>query len=286
MWAMKRRNCIGTATVLWFGVITTGCKEKQDLMVQGEERQEIRLVADSPAVRRLISDEEKVEKAVLDSWQKNSKPGNAEQQLNDVAAHPERYTPGRKNFLTAMQQQPAVVVHGQVHFEVVDTSLAACTLTPFATENFVSVRMLEGPDRGKEGWLCSDKISVNDGRNSVFGQDTAAPPIKTTLCELGAHPEKYVGRFIEIRAAVEQGFEISLLVDNSCSARIWFDTVSGNFDEEYYRRMEAYLSKNNRVGTVVGRFDHVGWFSLVKGHGFGHLGQWQSQLVMQSFKGI
>jgi hypothetical protein len=142
MWAMKRRNCIGTATVLWFGVITTGCKEKQDLMVQGEERQEIRLVADSPAVRRLISDEEKVEKAVLDSWQKNSKPGNAEQQLNDVAAHPERYTPGRKNFLTAMQQQPAVVVHGQVHFEVVDTSLAACTLTPFATENFVSVRML------------------------------------------------------------------------------------------------------------------------------------------------
>jgi hypothetical protein len=60
----------------------------------------------------------------------------------------------------AMQQQPAVVVHGQAHVAIVRTSLAACTLIPFATDNFVNVRVLEGSDRGKEGWLCSEMISV------------------------------------------------------------------------------------------------------------------------------
>jgi hypothetical protein len=99
------------------------------------------------------------------------------------------------------------------------------------------------------------------------------------------HPDKYVGRVVEISAVVERGFEVSLLVDNACSARVWLDTVSAKLDEEHYRRFDAYLRSNNRVATVVGRFDHVGWFRLLNGNGFGHLGQWQSQLVMMSFEG-
>src|SRR5262249_28192765 len=119
----------------------------------------------------------------------------------------------------------------------------------------------------------------------VSDQVNGEPPIKTTLCELVTHPKTYTGRSVEIRAAVEQGFEVSLLVDNTCSARIWFDTTTAKFDEDQYRRIEEYLRNNNEVATVVGSFDHVGWFSRLKGNGFGHLGQWQSQFVLQSFKG-
>jgi hypothetical protein len=277
------------AIVLSLAVLTSGCQVKQDLIIQGKENQEIQLVTDSTAVRLMISNEEAVERAVLDSWQKNSRPENTEQQMKDVEEHPERYTPGRNNFLALMEQQPRVIVHGRAHLDIVKTSGAPCTLIPLASPDFADVRVREGPDRGKEGWLCSDQIDVNDERNVVVGPSTA-PPIKTTLCELLADPDKYVGRVVEIRAAVEEGFEVSLLVDDTCSARIWFDQITANLDREHYRRIEAYLRSNNQVATVVGRFDHVGWFSwrfnwlYGYGNGFGHLGQWQSQLVMQSFK--
>jgi hypothetical protein len=148
------------------------------------------------------------------------------------------------------------------------------------------VRVLEGADRGKEGWLCSEKLGVNDAKSkTVAAQAKAEPPIKTTLCDLVTHPDTYIGRVVEIRAVVEQGFEVSLLTDRSCSARIWFDTTSANLDEEQYQRIESYLRNSNGLASVVGRFDHVGWFDRLKGRGFGHLGQWASQLVMLSFKG-
>ncbi len=287
----QSRIAIFAATlILPLAMITSGCNAKQDLVIQDRQLPEIQLVVDSSAVRLLISHEEAVEKTVLDSWQKSSRSENAEQQLKqlkDVNVNPEQYTPGRSDFLMAMQQQPAVVVHGQAHVAIVRTSLAACTLIPFATDNFVNVRVLEGSDRGKEGWLCSKMISVNDAKSSsVADQAKGGPAIKTTLCDLVTGPDTYNGRVVEIRAVVEHGDEVSLLIDSACSARIWFDTSSADIDEEQYRRIEAYLLRNNGVSTVVGRFDHVGWFSFRSGHGFGHLGQWQSQLVLQSLKGI
>jgi hypothetical protein len=145
---------------------------------------------------------------------------------------------------------------------------------------------MEGADRGKEGWLCSEKLGVNDAKSkTVAAQAKADPPIKTTLCELVAHPDTYIGRVVEVRAVVKDGFEVSLLTDSSCSARIWLDTTTANLDQEQYQRIESYLRSNNGLATMVGRFDHVGWFDRLKGNGFGHLSQWESQLVMLSFNG-
>ncbi len=53
--------------------------------------------------------------------------------MQDATEHPERYTPGRSQFLVAMQEQPSVVVRGLAHVEIVSTSLAACTLTPLVS---------------------------------------------------------------------------------------------------------------------------------------------------------
>lgn len=284
--ARKWFSIVAAAFVLAFAALISGCQVQQDLIVQDDKVPDIQLAADSKAVRRLISHEEALEKTILESWQKNAKPENVGQQLKDVAEHPERYTPGRSDFLLAIQEQPAVVVRGPAHVEIVSTSQAACTLIPFATANFVNVRVLEGPDRGKVGWLCSEKLGVNDAKSKTVAQAKAEPPIKTTLCELVTHPDTYITRVVEVRAVVEQGFEVSLLTDSSCSARIWLDTTTANLDQEQYQRIYSYLRSSNGVASVVGRFDHVGWFERLKGNGFGHLGQWESQLVMLTFKGV
>lgn len=277
---------VSAIVVLPLVLAVSGCQAKQSLIIQDKQVSEIHLIADSPRVRQLISQEEAVEAKVLDSWQKNSRPGNGPEQLKDVDENPEKYTPGRSGFLMAMRQQPSVAVHDQAHVEIVSTSLASCTEIPFATSNFVNVRVLEGPDRDKKGWLCSEKISIDDAKSKAALEEAKKqPPIKTTLCELIGQPNKYVGRVVEVRAVVEQGFEVSLLTDKTCSARIWFDTTTANLDEEQYQRIEESLRSNNGLATVVGRFDHVGWFSWMQGNGLGHLGQWQSQLIMFSFKG-
>ncbi len=123
--------------------------------------------------------------------------------------------------------------------------------------------------------------------DSLKAAAKAGPAIETSLCELVTHPDKYTGRIVQIRAVVEQGFEVSLLVDSACSARIWLDAVSANFDEETWRRFETSLRSNNGVAVCSRgalRSCRTGLRSSM-GNGFGHLGAWQSQLVMTSFKG-
>jgi hypothetical protein len=282
----KRFSIVAAALVLAFAVLLSACQVKQDLIVQDHKVPDIQLAVDSKAVRQLISHEEAREKTILESWQKNAKPENVGQ-LKDLVEHPERYTPGRSDFLLAIQEQPAVVVHGPAHVEIVSTSLAGCTLIPFAAANFVNVRVVEGRDRGKVGWLCSEKLGVNDAKSETLAaQAKAEPPIQTTLCELVTHPDKYIRQVVEVRGVVEQGFEVSLLTDASCSARIWLDTTTANLDQEQYQRIYSYLRSSNGMASLVGRFDHVGWFERLKGNGFGHLGQWESQLVMLTFKGV
>lgn len=283
---MNRLAIITVIVVLASAVMTSACQEKQDIRVQGDASQEIRLVADSPAVRALISNEESVQEAVLDSWTKNSSPENIQQDLKDVADHPERYSPGRKEFLAAMQQQPAVIIHGQDHFEIVKASGAACTSEPLSSPNFILVRISGGSDKGKEGWLCVDQIDPDYPPNPDREPVKAGPAMEITLCELVTHPGKYSGQTVEVRAIVEQGFEVSLLVDKACSARVWFNTLPVHWDEKEYQRIEEHLHENNQVATIVGRFEHVDRIRQLVGLGFGHLNQWQSQLTLRSFEGM
>lgn len=55
----------------------------------------------------------------------------------------------------------------------------------------------------------------------VSAQAHADDPIQTTLCELVRSPERFDGKMVQFVATIGIGFEASLLVDDSCSARIW-----------------------------------------------------------------
>ena len=114
---------------------------------------------------------------------------------------------------------------------------------------------------------------------STSGETTVSQPqapVKTTLCELGAVPERFQGKVVEVRAIVQTGFQTSLLRDDSCSAFIWLSGVdnpdSTLSKDHQYQKMLDYLDKKYKpkggsvcarcplykvTATVVGRFDHV-----------------------------
>jgi hypothetical protein len=131
---------------------------------------------------------------------------------------------------------------------------------------------------------------------AAFGQTKTDGPIKTTLCEVVAHPERFDGKVVQIRATVVIGFEKRLVVENACSAKVWLADAAVRQDEEY-RLMEGLIrnqfdGKHDAscfgcpsyavVATMTGRFDHVIWLARIIGHGFGHLNGWDSELLLQS----
>jgi len=56
----------------------------------------------------------------------------------------------------------------------------------------------------------------------VVAEVKAEGPIKTTVCELLGHPERFNGKVVQIRATIRVGFEFSVLFDDSCDkGGIW-----------------------------------------------------------------
>lgn len=147
----------------------------------------------------------------------------------------------------------------------------------------------------------------------------ASEPIKATLCDVVKEPGRFNGKIVELRATIRTSFEVSLLVDNTCGAQIWFtvDTIQMGIgkspqpngpavrrkQDEAFRKMQKYLNKQPKDGrsscihcpwyqvtvTAIGRFDHIVRDPTVpnfKWQGFGHLNFYESQLVLQSVKDV
>lgn len=133
--------------------------------------------------------------------------------------------------------------------------------------------------------------------------------VKTTLCELGAAPERFQGNVVEIRAVVQTGFQTSLLRDDSCSAFIWLsgvdDPASALRKDRQYQKMLDYLDKKYKpkggavcarcplykvTATVVGRFEHVRTGDPDPQSdlpaGFGYLHSYESQLTLLSVSNV
>jgi hypothetical protein len=123
---------------------------------------------------------------------------------------------------------------------------------------------------------------------------------------------------VQVRAHIRTGFEVSLLSDDSCSAKIWFSPSGTTYitfnnrttpkrpalvvrQDAEYRKMNDFLNgdynpKNGTwviysvTATVTGRFDHVskaGLDAKVKiVTGFGHLNSYESQLVLESVSDV
>ncbi len=87
-------------------------------------------------------------------WDKHLNREEAITRVLDAHLNPERYAPGRKEFLSAMSQQPGVMVPEKTYVRVLAGSGAMCNLEPVYTFTFVKVRITSGPLRGLEGWAC------------------------------------------------------------------------------------------------------------------------------------
>jgi len=121
---------------------------------------ELRLISDSPEVRRLISDQEKSDAADL-QWLKWKQPRDERVRgVEDRRRNPERYAPTLRPFIAAMAAEPNFVVRGGTSCRIVERSHARCAALPLDALMYVKVRIMRGPNRGQEGWACAGRDVV------------------------------------------------------------------------------------------------------------------------------
>jgi hypothetical protein len=75
-------------------------------------------------------------------------------------------------------------------------------------------------------------------------------PITTTVCELVAHPERFNGKIVQIRATLSVGYEISDFVDDHCEGVVldgWSDSESQQPLEFAYINSEDDLQHPERL---------------------------------------
>jgi hypothetical protein len=138
---------------------SSGCTllnpNRQNWIYGGSPRAQVLLAYDSPEVRRLLADEDAREYEVNRFWQDKHTPEERGNRTVDMMIHPERYPPGRSDFLEAMANLPGFSVPSKSYCRVLESSKSTCGRTPIETAFYVLVRVTTGPARGKKGWVCS-----------------------------------------------------------------------------------------------------------------------------------
>jgi hypothetical protein len=156
-------------------------------------------------------------------------------------------------------------------------------------------------------WISAafGQTAIENGIVPIKPSGTSDEPLKTTLCELTAHPSRFAGQYIEVRATHAGNFEMSILVDDSCPRSdvvVWYgqglvptdvsqyafiDSIDDlkNPDDIRWRppapvnfratqdskRMSEYVQKHRKKGeltftaTFRGRFDYIPRLLAVKG---------------------
>ena len=161
-------------------------------------------------------------------------------------------------------------------------------------------------------WACTYCLFAKDSVD-------AKKPVRASVCGVLRHPERYDGRIVQIRGNVSMGFESFILTDYadpSCSGTIWleyadeigaapngraalkvlrnaelrhFEHVTGVEGSRATSCSNGHESKGHDVvATLIGRVDHetrqCGKSGGKRGSlcGYGHMGQWKTQLEIQS----
>src|SRR5579864_8088085 len=97
------------------------------------------------------------------------------------------------------------------------------------------------------GFLTAAAASVA----SAEGSPKLQAPVKITLCELVASPERFQDKIVEVRAVIQTGLQTSLLRDDTCSAFIWLAGMDETPDNaatavrktREFQKMLGYLNK-------------------------------------------
>lgn len=96
----------------------------------------------------------------------------------------------------------------------------------------------------------------------VFAQADAGAPVKTTVCEIAAHPAAFDGKLVQVRGMVDTGVEDlpAGVADDRCAGELKFFTPDDQhfavlLKSKGYRRLVKDVKKNPAVEATV-----TGWF--------------------------
>jgi hypothetical protein len=115
------------------------------------------LIATGPAVDRLLAVQRAQEAQAARFWQEAHSKEERRKRVEELLRNPERYYPGRGNFLFAMAEQPSESVPASSYLLVLEDSKVKCG-RPIETTDFVKVRVTSGLLDGRVGWACEDDI--------------------------------------------------------------------------------------------------------------------------------
>jgi hypothetical protein len=128
---------------------------RQDWIYSGSSNSQVLLAYDSPEIRRLLADEDAREEEFKQFWRDKHTPKDADQRIRDEHMHPERYPPGRQEFLRAVTNMPGFAVASKSYCRVIERSKAGCGPHSNDGSVYVLVRVTTGRSRGKTGWVCN-----------------------------------------------------------------------------------------------------------------------------------
>jgi hypothetical protein len=153
---MNTPHVCAFASVLLLGI--AGCRSLNPNYAYVSQRySEVRLVNDSPEVRRLLDAGAAQDAATRRSFD-DLTPDQQLELNKDLHSHPERHMADRRKLVEAMGDQPGFIVTGEQYFRVLEQSPAGCASDPVTTSNYVRVRVSTGQAKGKEGWACSRDV--------------------------------------------------------------------------------------------------------------------------------
>jgi len=140
----------GIVLAFWSIVLVSSCNPKADSVT----REGARLVNDTPNVRRLVAEQAAQDVEQLRFDRESHTRDEIIAHVDDMKRHPERFNRGRREFLDAMASQPGVLVPELSSLRTTEHSDARCHVWPLYDEVWVKVRVLSGPQKGREGWMC------------------------------------------------------------------------------------------------------------------------------------
>jgi hypothetical protein len=140
---------------------STGCAlllPGRDWQLTGSSNTRTLLVSDSPAVRKLITEEDAREEIVSRFFRQPHTQEEGSERIKDMMRYPDQFPPGRSAFLTAMTQMPGTYVPGKSYCKIIERSKSRCGRSPLETAIYLLVEVTTGSSRRQRGWVCENVV--------------------------------------------------------------------------------------------------------------------------------
>jgi hypothetical protein len=120
----------------------------------GSPHSNVFLISDSQEVRRLLASEDARQDDIDRFWREKHSEEDGRRRIEDMGLHPERYPPGRLEFLKTMMNMPGFEIKDSPYCRIVERSKSRCGMFPLQNAVYVFVQVTTGRSSGNKGWVC------------------------------------------------------------------------------------------------------------------------------------